>query len=264
MNVAMELDRVSAGYGGRTVLSDLTLRISSGQILALLGPSGGGKSTVIRLALGFLPPSLGSIALDGQVVSRSGRILVPSEERRISVVFQDLALWPHLSVAGNLQFVLEPLRISRSERAGRVDEILAEVGLAGKAQLYPAELSGGERQRVAIARALTGDPRVILLDEPLANLDVHLKRSLLSTFRLLFRERRSTVLYVTHDLREAAALADRIAILEAGRIVQDGTIGDLRARPATEFVRSLIDDLELTVEACSDANGRPPTAARTP
>jgi iron(III) transport system ATP-binding protein len=259
MNVAMELDAISAGYGGRAVLSDLTLRVASGEILALLGPSGGGKSTVIRLASGFLAPSLGSIALDGHVVSRSGRILVPSEERRISVVFQDLALWPHLSVAANLHFVLEPLRISSGERSRRVGDILAEVGLAGKAQLYPAELSGGERQRVAIARALIGDPRVILLDEPLANLDVHLKRSLLSTFRVLFRERRSTVLYVTHDLREASALADRIAILETGRVVQDGTIGDLRARPATEFVRSLVDDLEWTGRAFN----QPGTSARS-
>ena len=121
--------------------------------------------------------------------------------------------------------------------------MLAEIGLAGKEQRHPGELSGGERQRVAIARALVLEPRAILLDEPLANLDVHLKRDLLAAFRRLFKERRSTLLYVTHDLREAAVLADRIAVLEEGRIVQEGTIDVLRARPGTDFVRSLVGDL---------------------
>jgi iron(III) transport system ATP-binding protein len=244
MTAALELDAISSGYRAQLILSHLTLRVASGEIVALLGPSGCGKSTLVRLAMGFLAPSAGTIAIDRQIVSRNREILVPPEERRLSVVFQDLALWPHLTVGAHLTFVLESMGISRAERQRRASEMLAEVGLQGKANRYPGELSGGERQRVAIARALVADPRAILLDEPLANLDVHLKRNLLGTFRRLFQERLSTVLYVTHDLREAATLADRIAVLESGHIVQHGTLGDLRLNPATEFVRSLLADLD--------------------
>jgi ABC-type Fe3+/spermidine/putrescine transport system ATPase subunit len=158
------------------------------------------------------------------------------------VVFQDLALWPHLSVAGNLAFGLESKGATRREREARIRSILERVGLAGKEHSHPGQLSGGERQRVAIARALVLDPRAVLLDEPLSNLDVGLKRELLSIFRDLLKERGTTALYVTHDLREAAALGDRIAVMEQGRIVQEGTLESLRANPASSFVHALLDD----------------------
>lgn len=244
MTAALAFDAVSAGYGEQRILSQATLQIAPQETVALLGPSGSGKSTLVRLALGFLVPEAGTVSIHGQVVSEPGEIRVPPEERRLSVVFQDLALWPHLSVHANLTFVLESLDMSGAERRRRADSMLAELSLQAKARRYPGELSGGERQRVAIARALVAEPRVVLLDEPLANLDVHLKRQLLGTFRRLFRERGTTVLFVTHDLREAAALADRIAILEGGRIVREGTLDELRADPSTDFVRSLVADLD--------------------
>ena len=149
-------------------------------------------------------------------------------------------------MSGQLAFGLESLGVPRRERGVRIEAMLKRVGLAGRERSYPGELSGGEKQRVAIARALVLEPRAVLLDEPLSNVDVDLKRELLSFFRELLRERSTTALYVTHDLREAAALGDRIAVMERGRIVQDGTLDQLRARPANDFVRALVDDLVWT------------------
>jgi ABC-type Fe3+/spermidine/putrescine transport system ATPase subunit len=243
MSAAICLEDVRFSYDGRAVMSDLQLAVDPGEVLALLGPSGSGKTTVLRLVLGFAVPEAGTIRLGAETVSESGRLLVPPEERGLAVVFQDLALWPHLSVRGNLAFGLAARRVPPRERESRISAMLERLGIADKADRYPGGLSGGERQRVAIARALVLEPRAILLDEPLSNLDVALKRELLVLFRELFRESGSTVLYVTHDLREAASLGDRIAVMESGRIAQRGKLDELRAAPASPFVRSLIEDL---------------------
>ncbi len=243
MSSAIAIEEITLRYAGRLVLDELSLTVERGEVLTLLGPSGSGKTSVLRVILGFATPETGTVRLSGEVASREGRLLVLPEERGLAVVFQDLALWPHLSVAGNLAFGLESKRVPRSERDARIRAILESVGLAGKEHSRPGQLSGGERQRVAIARALVLQPRAVLLDEPLSNLDVGLKRELLSVFRDLLKERRTTALYVTHDLREAAALGDRIAVVEEGHLVQEGTLDSLRARPASSFVRGLLDDL---------------------
>jgi ABC-type Fe3+/spermidine/putrescine transport system ATPase subunit len=159
------------------------------------------------------------------------------------MVFQDLALWPHLTVYGNLSFGLEARRMKPTERAKRIQDVLSRVGLVTKAQSYPGELSGGERQRVAIARALVVDPLAVLLDEPLSNLDLALKDELLEMFRSLLHERQVPAIYVTHDPREASALGDRIAVLDSGKIVQEGTVDTLRSAPATPFICRLLKEL---------------------
>ena len=243
MTPAILLDDVRFNYGGHAVLSHFDLRVESGEVLSLLGPSGCGKTTVLRLILGLAVPSQGSVHLGETTVSEAGRLAVAPEERALAVVFQDLALWPHLTVRGNLNFGLAARDVARDEAQARIAAILERLGIAGKANRYPGRLSGGERQRVAIARALVLEPRAILLDEPLSNLDVTLKRELLSLFQDLFQERGSTALYVTHDLREAASLGDRIAVMEAGRIVQSGTVDELRSNPANAFVRGLVEEL---------------------
>ena len=243
MTAAITLEDVGLSYADRPILKDISLSAQAGEVLSLLGPSGCGKTTILRILLGFEAPDRGRVRVAGRIASADGRILTPPEERNLAVVFQDLALWPHLTVSGQLAFVLESRRVPRLERAVRIEAMLKRVGLAGKEQSYPGELSGGEKQRVAIARALVLEPQAVLLDEPLSNLDVDLKRELLKFFRELLRERGTTTLYVTHDLREAAALSDRIAVMEGGRIVQDGTLDELRARPANDFVRALFDDL---------------------
>jgi iron(III) transport system ATP-binding protein len=240
---AIALEGIRLRYAGRSVIDGLSLTVEPGEVLAVLGPSGSGKTSVLRVILGFARPETGIVRLSGEVASREGRLLMLPEDRGLAVVFQDLALWPHLSVAGNLAFGLQSKGVPRPERDARIRAMLGRVGLAGKEHSHPGQLSGGERQRVAIARALVLKPRAVLLDEPLSNLDVGLRRELLSVFRDLLKERRTTALYVTHDLREAAALGDRIAVMEQGRVVQEGTLDSLRARPASSFVRGLLDDL---------------------
>jgi len=243
MNPAISLEGIHFHYHGKAVLSDLHLSVEDGQVLALLGPSGCGKTTVLRLILGLVAPARGIVRLGDVVASVGSRLRVAPEERGLAVVFQDLALWPHLTIRGNLSFGLAARGVSRREAAPRIAAILERLGLADKADRYPGELSGGERQRVAIARALVLEPRAVLLDEPLSNLDVTLKRELLSLFRALFQERRSTAIFVTHDLREAASIGDRIAVMESGRIAHAGTLSELRKNPGGAFVRDLMEDL---------------------
>jgi iron(III) transport system ATP-binding protein len=243
MTPAVALEDVHFRYRDRAVLAGVSLSVAPGEVLGLLGPSGCGKSTLIRLLLGFELPAAGTILINGVGVSKPGKLVVPPEERLLAVVFQDLALWPHLTLHGNLAFGLAARGVGRAERELRIERALTGVGLGDSARRRPRELSGGEQQRLAIARALVLEPRAILLDEPLANLDVRLKRELLSSFRDLFQQQGVAALYVTHDLREVAALSDRIAVIEQGRIVQEGVVESLRERPATEFVRALVDDL---------------------
>lgn len=250
MTGAIDLDALRFDYDDRPVVLDFSLTLDPGEVLALLGPSGCGKTTVLRLILGLMAPVDGAVRLGNRLASSSGTIHLPPEERGLAVVFQDLALWPHLTVRGNLEFGLAAKGVSRTERQPRIAEMLKRLALADKADQFPGALSGGERQRVAIARALVLEPHAILLDEPLSNLDVELKRELLALFRHLFEERGSSVIYVTHDLREAATLGDRIAVMEAGRIVQLDTFKGLQANPATVFVRDLIDDLGWQQQLC--------------
>ncbi len=232
----IDLQAVGATVDGHEILRDVTLSVGPEEVVALVGPSGAGKSTLLRVVLGFVAPSHGAVRIGPTLVSAEGRILVPPEERRLAMVFQDLALWPHMTVREHLEFAAN----GRDPR--RIDALLRRVGLDGKKDRRPSHLSGGERQRVALARALIGDPVALLLDEPLASVDVALRIELTTLLRELLRERKRPVLLVTHDLREAAPLADRLAVLEAGTVVQAGTIAQLQAQPATEFVKALLAD----------------------
>jgi iron(III) transport system ATP-binding protein len=238
MTLAVELDGVRLRLGQSIVLDQLGLVVPQGQLVAILGPSGSGKTSLLRAILGFVSIEDGVIRLDGQVASEPHRIVIPPDERNVGAVFQDLALWPHLTVHGNLAFGLS--RLAHADRESRIAAMLERVGLAGKQRRHPGELSGGEQQRVAIARALVLEPRVVALDEPLANLDVVLKQDLLALFASLLRERGAAALYVTHDPWEAEMLADRIAVVEAGRLVQIGTMSELRKHPASPFVDKLL------------------------
>ena len=248
MSAALGLENVTLHHHGRAILDRVSLGVAAGEVLALLGPSASGKTSVLRVLLGFAVPQSGTVSLGNRVVTQDGRLIVPPEDRGLAVVFQDLALWPHLTVAGNLAFGLAAQRVPAAEATARIAAITRRVGLAGTEARYPGELSGGQRQRVAIARALVLEPRAVLLDEPLSNVDVDLRRDLLALLRELLRERGSTAIHVTHDLREATAIAGRLVVIEGGHIVQQGTLEDLRRAPATPFVRSLLTDLEGTAQ----------------
>jgi thiamine transport system ATP-binding protein len=220
----LSLSHVSVSYDGHETVHDVTLDLADGHVLAVLGPSGSGKSTLLR-AIAGLEPARGTIAWDGR--SLAG---VPTHKRGFALMFQDGQLFEHLSVARNVEY---PLRLRRTPgRRARVAELLDLVGLAGYGDRMPATLSGGERQRVALARALAVEPRLLLLDEPLSALDAGLRERLAGDLRRILREAGTTALLVTHDQEEAFTVADRLAVLRDGRLVQEGAAAKVWAAPA--------------------------------
>ena len=216
---AISVQNVAKRFASHQALDGVTLDVAARESVVILGPSGCGKTTLLRLIAGLDVPDSGDIWLgDGQVAS-SGRSLLPPYRRQIGFVFQDLALWPHLTVAGNLEFVLDALAVPRAERKRRIDEALQLVRNDGFAPRYPHELSGGEQQRVALARALIGRPRLLLLDEPLSSLDAELRATMRTELTRIQRALSVTTIYVTHDRKDAAVLADRVIEMRAGRIL---------------------------------------------
>ena len=214
---SIKLDGVSFAFGAHTVLNQIDLHIDAGSIVALLGPSGCGKSTLLRLLAGLTVPASGSIHFGDRLVAKTGWGL-PPEQRDLGMVFQDYALWPHMTAAQNVAFPLRMRGVGRQQRQQRVEEALAMVGLSGFADRKPSGLSGGQQQRVALARAIVAEPRVLLFDEPLSNLDSELRESLCLEMSRLLRQLGITAVYVTHDRREAELLADKIILLSAGCI----------------------------------------------
>ncbi len=233
----LELKNISHAYGKQVVVSDLSCFLEQGTIGCLLGPSGCGKTTVLRAIAGFEALTQGEIRLGGQVVS-SPAAHVPPERRRIGMVFQDYALFPHLTVADNIGFGLQ--KSVPAERHSRVESLLATVGLSGLGAKYPHELSGGQQQRVALARALAPKPQLLLLDEPFSNLDVDLRERLSLEVRDILKQSGITAVLVTHDQHEAFAVADEIGIMHEGRIQQWDTPYNLYHRPANRFVADFV------------------------
>lgn len=210
---------VTKAFGSRQALNGVTLDVEANESIVILGPSGCGKTTLLRLIAGLEVPDNGEVWFGDVRVTGPGRIMVPAYERRIGFVFQDLALWPHLTVAGNLQFVLDVLKVSRVERIRRIEDTLKLVRIDGFQDRYPHQLSGGEQQRVALARALVGGPSFLLLDEPLSSLDSELRIAMRAELARLQRTLTVTMIYVTHDREDTTALADRVIEMQAGRII---------------------------------------------
>ncbi|MGQ0619567.1 MAG: ABC transporter ATP-binding protein [Panacagrimonas sp.] len=240
--VRLRLENVGAGYAGCTVLHALSLDLVQGAVGCLLGSSGCGKTTALRVIAGFEPVSAGRILGDDITLSAAGYSLAP-EARGIGMVFQDLALMPHLDVFANIAFGLH--RLTRAPREARVVELLELVGLAGAAKAYPHELSGGQQQRVALARALAPKPRLILLDEPFSALDVELRERLSQDVRTILRHERMTALLVTHSQYEAFAMADCIGVMREGRLRQWDTGYNLYHRPADRYVADFVGEGRL-------------------
>src|SRR3954451_2003647 len=241
---SVELLGVSKSYAGQKAVDGIDLHIADGSLACLLGPSGCGKTTTLRLIAGFLTPDEGEIRVGREVVS-SPQGSVPPEGRKMSMVFQSYALWPHMTVAGNIAYGLKLRRLPREEVRRRVDAILAVTRLTPLAERYPGELSGGQQQRAALARALVVDPQTLLLDEPLSNLDANLREEMRFEIRRLHDEFKYTTVYVTHDQAEAMTAADMIVVMNGGRIEQVGTPEEIYQHPRSRFVARFIGGTNL-------------------
>ena len=233
------LSNVVRRFGTTTAVAGVDLTIAEGEFVSLLGPSGCGKTTTLRMIAGFIPPSEGTISIAGHVVS-SPAAVVPPERRNMSMIFQSYAIWPNMTVAQNVGFGLELRKLPASEVKRRVGEILEVVQLGHLAARYPAELSGGQQQRVALARAIVVKPAVLLLDEPLSNLDANLREEMRFEIRRLHDEFRITTVYVTHDQGEAMVTSDRVAVMNDGRVEQVDAPYAIYNKPRTRFVAGFI------------------------
>lgn len=234
---------VKKQFGAFTAIHDLSITIEPGQLVTLLGPSGCGKTTTLRMLAGLEHPTSGQILIGGKEVT-----MLPANERDVSMVFQSYALFPHMSSLDNVAYGLESSGVKRKDARERAEEGLKLVGLAGMGARLPAELSGGQQQRVAVARALVLEPQVLLLDEPLSNLDARLRRQVRTEIRELQQRLGFTAVYVTHDQDEALAVSDRIIIMKDGVIAQEGTPRDLYEAPASAFIADFMG--EANVVAC--------------
>ena len=240
MTRGVTIENVSFGYGDTAVLDDVSLAVARAEFFAFLGPSGSGKTTLLRLVAGFGTPSRGRILVRERDVTA-----LPPWSRNVGMVFQSYALWPHMTGATNVAFGLERRKLSRAEVTRKVDAALDLVGLTAYADRRPSQLSGGQQQRVALARTIVIEPEVLLLDEPLSNLDAKLRVEMRSELKALQRKLGITAIYVTHDQEEANAVADRIAVLDQGRIQQIGAPTELYDHPANRFVATFLGTANL-------------------
>ena len=232
----LELDSLSKHYGSVHSVDGISIAVEKGEFICLLGPSGCGKTTTLRMLAGFIEPDAGEIRVGGKVIS-SPRAVVPPERRNMSMIFQSYAVWPHMTVRQNVAYGLKMKSMPAAERDARSAAMLAATKLTGEAERYPSELSGGQQQRVALARALAPNPDILLLDEPLSNLDANLRGDMRFEIRRLHDRFHTTSIYVTHDQVEAMTMA---VVMSAGRIEQIGTPEDVYDRPRSRFVARFI------------------------
>jgi ABC-type Fe3+/spermidine/putrescine transport system ATPase subunit len=256
----LDLVGLEKRFGATVAVAAFDLAIAAGEFVTLLGPSGCGKTTTLRMIAGFVQPTRGSIRIEGAPIEN-----VPTHARNIGIVFQNYALFPHMSVAGNVGFGLEMRHVGRAEREARVKKALDLVGLTGLGERWPSQLSGGQQQRVALARTLVIEPDVLLLDEPLSNLDATLRQEMRSEIRALQRKLGITTVFVTHDQAEALGMSDRVVVMEKGRVVEAGAPVELSESPRRVFTASFlgartvlpgrVEGGAFVVEGLSDGTG---------
>ena len=246
---------LTKSFGARdeklAAVSDLSLEVKNNQFVTLLGPSGCGKTTTLRMIAGYIVPDAGTIHVDGKLISSPGNV-VPPDERGMGMVFQNYAVWPHKTVYENVVFGLKLRKLPKAEAQRKVTEVLALVNLSGLEARYPNELSGGQQQRVALARSLVVEPEILLLDEPLSNLDAKLRERMRTELKVLQRRTGITFVYVTHDQAEALALSDQIAVIHGGKLQQYGTPQEVYSRPANRLVADFMGLVNLITGTVRD------------
>lgn len=238
---AVEFKNVSKDYLGNQILKNLSFKINDGEFVSFLGPSGCGKTTSLRMVAGLEKNSSGEILIGNEVISSPEKnLFIPTKDRKLGMVFQSYAIWPHMNIFENVAFPLRMHKASESEIKKQVEEVLSLVELGGLSERMPNTLSGGQQQRVALARGLVARPRVLLLDEPLSNLDAKLREKMRKDIRQIQQHFKITCIYVTHDQVEAFSMSDRIMIMEKGSILQFATPAEIRTNPANDFVKDFI------------------------
>lgn len=238
---SVEFKNVSKSYQDNHILKGISFRINDGEFVSFLGPSGCGKTTSLRLVAGLEKNTAGEIIIGSETVSEPGKdLFIQTKDRKLGMVFQSYAIWPHMNIFENVAFPLRMMKMNEEEIRNKVEEVLKLVELGGLSPRMPNTLSGGQQQRVALARGLVARPRVLLLDEPLSNLDAKLREKMRKDIREIQQHFKMTCIYVTHDQVEAFSMSDRIMIMEKGTITQFGTPAEIRANPANEFVRNFI------------------------
>jgi iron(III) transport system ATP-binding protein len=257
-NVSIKNVDKNYGDGSSNAVLDLTLEIPKSEFLCLLGPSGCGKTTTLRMIAGLESLTSGEISIDGQPVdSAETGIFIKPEKRNLGLVFQNYALWPHLTVEQNIEFGLKIKKIPKSERRSRISEVLRKLSIDKYRTRYPSELSGGQQQRVALARMMAVSPRIILLDEPLSNLDAKLRLEMRTELKRIHEELGSTFIFVTHDQWEAMTLATMIAVMNEGQLQQLGKPEDIYDRPANRFVAEFVGALPINIVELADKDDGP-------
>ena len=251
------LNGIVKSYGKEVVVKNLDLLVEPGEFLTILGPSGCGKTTTLRMIAGLEEPNQGNIKLDDKVVfSRNEGVVIPPEARNLGLIFQSYALWPHMTVEKNITLALKEQKISKDEIASRLANALDMVQLTGYAERYPSELSGGQQQRVAVARLIALRPTILLMDEPLSNLDAKLRTEMRASLKRLHRDLDATTVYVTHDQIEALTLSDRVIIMNEGQIMQEGSPYDIYHHPTNIFVAEFIGDPGINLFEGNIENGK--------
>ena len=251
------LNGIVKSYGKEVVVKNLDLLVEPGEFLTILGPSGCGKTTTLRMIAGLEEPNQGNIKLNDKVVfSRNEGVVIPPEARNLGLIFQSYALWPHMTVEKNITLALKEQKISKDEIASRLANALNMVQLTGYAERYPSELSGGQQQRVAVARLIALRPTILLMDEPLSNLDAKLRTEMRASLKRLHRDLDATTVYVTHDQIEALTLSDRVIIMNEGQIMQEGSPYDIYHHPTNIFVAEFIGDPGINLFEGNIENGK--------
>ena len=251
------LNGIVKSYGKEVVVKNLDLLVEPGEFLTILGPSGCGKTTTLRMIAGLEEPNQGNITLNDKVVfSRNEGVVIPPEARNLGLIFQSYALWPHMTVEKNITLALKEQKISKDEIASRLANALDMVQLTGYAERYPSELSGGQQQRVAVARLIALRPTILLMDEPLSNLDAKLRTEMRASLKRLHRDLDATTVYVTHDQIEALTLSDRVIIMNEGQIMQEGSPYDIYHHPTNIFVAEFIGDPGINLFEGNIENGK--------